>query len=363
MGWDWFKKIHIPIKIRYFKKQIPAYGVLALSLSFSLFLSFCPHFLSPLLSPPYTPPHVFLLFQFICVPSEPFPPKLEPFLVKVHLGCCRARPVCGLISPQHHLSWFRLNWKMDLTKGGFTWKEGVGEAAKAGPLPSGRKPAGPQVRAGFQIKGEKRPAPGCMGHHAWPCWWQGEGEPSTGGLWEGQITWEYSQHHRVNFSWLPDYSPGHSSIARGEKEQRTRSCLPASLYPRPLPSPLEKTSKLGWPANSVKLGTFHFCKVENSKSWLWIHRPCKPRAKVIWLQKPDFPILGVSPLNWMLERCCDTSKPLCYLSSSRKFIHLPKYSTCSPGVDGNCEYMLDLSHTHITYLCESHVIPSSTCAP
>lgn len=149
----------------------------------------------------------------------------------------------------------------------------------------------------------------------------------------------------------------------GEKEQRTRSCLPASLYPRPLPSPLEKTSKPGWPANSVKLGTFHFCKVENSKSWLWIHRPCKPRAKVIWLQKPDFPILGVSPLNWMLERCCDTSKPLCYLSSSRKFIHLPKYSTCSPGVDGNCEYMLDLSHTHITYLCESHVIPSSTCAP
>ena len=32
-----------------------------------------------------------------------------------------------------------------------------------------------------------------------------------------------------------------------------------------LPVTFGKTSKLGLPANSIKLGTFHFCKVENSK--------------------------------------------------------------------------------------------------
>lgn len=33
-----------------------------------------------------------------------------------------------------------------------------------------------------------------------------------------------------------------------------------------LPVTFGKTSKLGLPANSVKLGTFHFCEVENSKT-------------------------------------------------------------------------------------------------
>ena len=34
--------------------------------------------------------HVFLLFQFICGPSELFVTKLEPFFRNAYLGCCRA---------------------------------------------------------------------------------------------------------------------------------------------------------------------------------------------------------------------------------------------------------------------------------
>jgi len=66
---------------------MPAYGVLVYWRSLSLP---SPPFSSSLPSLCPYEYHVFLLFQFICGPSELFVMKLEPFFRNAYLGCCRA---------------------------------------------------------------------------------------------------------------------------------------------------------------------------------------------------------------------------------------------------------------------------------
>lgn len=93
------------------------------------------------------------------------------------------------------------------------------------------------------------------------------------------MKWESRKHHRVDFSCLPDNATGQPSVARG-KGAAHQVLLGPLLVPTAPPIIFRKTGKRGLPASSVKLGIFHFAKMEIQKMGFGsTHRPYKTRER------------------------------------------------------------------------------------